>query len=394
MENKWVEIWGQAHSNLSYFYYPSAEKTYRFVINSAISGTSVNIELSNEFSQNDVYIGGITVALSDAKGKLLTAPEIITVNGKSSCVLHKNETVVSDSVNISIETGEFLSVSIFVVKGDLRSGNLLNNLSLITVKGDATYKSEIFNEKRKRDSVIKVAGKVLNLYLHKPVPLIKSVNVLNNTNASSIIVLGDSLSQQGLWTNRLEDRIRETYPGKYSLINKSVMGSRVLRDFSPRFPCKGLFGPSALKRIERDILSRSDCRFAIIAVGTNDFLQYGTIAAPKSEKPSPEEVLSAVKSMAELLLKKDIKPIVVNTVKFGYCIDSRPEKELLAEQYNQLLMQNSSAFYYMYDQAKLLSDSQKINCTSKEYLGKDNLHFNEKGGRLVADCFPLQVFDY
>lgn len=34
MGNKWVEIWGQAHSNLSHFYYPSAEKTYRFVADS------------------------------------------------------------------------------------------------------------------------------------------------------------------------------------------------------------------------------------------------------------------------------------------------------------------------------------------------------------------------
>ena len=393
MGNKWVEIWGQAHSNLSHFYYPSAEKTYRFVINSAISATAVNIELSNEFSRNDVYIGNITAALCNKNGKLLSEAKKVTVCGKNEFVLKKGESIVSDSIEISLEADTYFAVSIFVIKGDLRSGNLLNNINLITVKGDVSNKTEIFNEKRKRDTVIRVAGKVLNLYLHKPVPLIKSVNGLNNTDASSIIVFGDSISQQGFWTNRLEERIRAEYPGKFTLINKSVMGSRVLRDFSPRFPCRGLFGLSALNRISRDILSRSDCRFAIIALGTNDFLQYGTIAAPRNEKPSPEDVFLAVKRMCDMLKDKGIKPIVVNTVKFGYCIDSRPEKERLASQYNDLLKENRSEFCLLFDQAELLRDSKKDNCTAKEYLGKDNLHFNENGGRFVADSFPLQIFE-
>lgn len=35
MENNWVQVWGQAHSAFSYFYYPSCPKTYRLVIKSA-----------------------------------------------------------------------------------------------------------------------------------------------------------------------------------------------------------------------------------------------------------------------------------------------------------------------------------------------------------------------
>ncbi len=393
MENKWVQIWGQAHSNLSHFYYPSCEKTFRFVINSAVEGKGIRIELSNEFANNDVHIGNMTVALCDEKGVFLSTPQKLTVNGKSDFILKKGEVIMSDSVNISVNIGEYIAVSIFVKEGDLRSGNLLNNIKLLTVKGDVTEKSEITNERRKRDTVIEAAGKLLNLFLHKPLPLIQSVQVLNSSDASSIIVFGDSLSQQGFWTNRFDERIREKFHGRYSVINKSIMGNRVLRDFSPRFPCKGLFGPSGINRVERDVLAYPDCKYVVLALGTNDFLQYGTIAAPKSEKPSPEAVFEGVKSISRRLSEHGIKTIVVDTVKFGYCIDSRPEKEKMAEAYNELLMKNSEHFYAVYDQASLLQDKNKPNCTKKEYLGKDNLHFNQKGGATAADNFPLYLFE-
>lgn len=392
MENKWVQIWGQAHSNLSHFYYPSCEKTFRFIISSAISGKAVRIELSNEFARNDVTIGEITVAKCNKNGDLLSEPVIMTSGKKGGFIIEKGAFVYTDEVPLSIDPSEYLAVSIFVKDGDLRSGNLLNNVTLLTVKGNETHTVSIVNQKRKRDSVIKAAGNILNLALHKPLPLIQSVQVLNDTDASSIIVLGDSLSQQGFWTNRLEERIRAEFPGKYTLINRSIMGNRVLRDYSPRFPCKGLFGYAGTKRFLRDVLSYPDCSYCILALGTNDFLQYGTIAAKSDEKPTADAVFDGIKHIYDKLSENGIKTIVVNTVKFGECIDSRKEKELMVQAYNEKLQQNSRLFYYVFDQASLVENKNKPYCTSKEYLGKDYLHFNELGGKKVADNFPVSLF--
>ncbi|MBQ2759431.1 MAG: hypothetical protein IJO68_08410 [Clostridia bacterium] len=393
MENKWVQVWGQAHSNLSHFYYPSCEKTFRFVINSAISGHGIRLELSNEFARNFVEIGGITAALCDKDGTLLSEAETLTVRSAQSFIIKSGEVILTDAAKLSVSVGEYFAVSIFVKKGDLRSGNLLNNISLITASGEHTKTIRLSNERRKRDKVIEIAGQVLNLYLHKPLPLIQSVQVLNDTDASSVIVLGDSLSQQGFWTNRLEERIRSEYPGRYTIINKSIMGNRVLRDFSPRFPCKGLFGFSGIRRLQKDALDYPDCSIVILALGTNDFLQYGTIAAPKNEKPDVDAVFDAVLKMQDAVIKSGKKAVIINTVKFGDCIDSRPEKEQLAQKYNEKLKENADLFYAVYDQAEVLQDPDKTNCTRKEYLGNDKLHLNEKGGSAVADNFPLQLFE-
>ena len=61
MSGKWVQAWGQAHSALSFFYYPSCEKTYRMVVKSPIQGRKIKLELSNECAKNDVEIGSVTV---------------------------------------------------------------------------------------------------------------------------------------------------------------------------------------------------------------------------------------------------------------------------------------------------------------------------------------------
>ncbi len=392
MKENWVQIWGQAHSSLSFFYYPSAEKTYRFVINSALSGNALRLRLSNEYSDAEVCIGAVTLAGCDENGVLSGEIKDITVKGKREFTLKKGERLLSDEIPFECTSGKKLAVSIFVKKGDLKSGNLLNNVKLLTVAGDVTRTAEITNERRKRDTVIDVAGKILNLFLHKPLPLIESVEVLNNTGASSITVLGDSLCQQGFWTNRFEERIREAYPGRYSVINKSIMGNRILRDYSRRFPLRGLFGYSAKNRLEKDVLVYEDTEYVIVAVGTNDLVQYGTIAAPRSEKPTAEELFGGLTEITDEIKRNGKKPIVFNVAMFGECVDSRPEKEKMAKEYNKLLENNKDRFYCLFNQCDTVINPEKPNCTNKEYLGKDNLHYNELGGNTVAESIDLTIF--
>ncbi len=392
MSEKWVQSWGQAHSALSFFYYPSCPRTYRMVICSDIQGGAIRLELSNEYAKNDIEIGAVTVANCDKNGILIGNARSVTVDGKASFVIRKGEIVRTDSVALAVEAGEYFCVSAYVVKGSLRSGNLIDNVNLITVKGDAAARQDITNQPRVRDSVREVASKLLKMYFHKPIPLFQSVELLNNTGATAITVFGDSISQQGYWTNAFAQRIREEFPGRYSVINKSIMGNRILHDFGKRFICKGLFGISALNRIERDVLNYPDTEFVVFALGTNDFLQYGSISAPKSEKPTAMQALNAVRSINEQLKAQGKKLIVFNVLNFGECIDSRPEKEELVHEYNRLLEENKSEFYAVYDQAALCVNPDKPNCSRKEYLGGDYLHPNKAGGKIVADGIDLGLF--
>ena len=103
MSEKWVQTWGQAHAALSFFYYPSCAKTYRMVVRSYIQGKAVRLELSNECAKNDVYIGGITVAICDENGTFKSECKEITVNSKSAFCIKKGEVIRTDAVDIDVE---------------------------------------------------------------------------------------------------------------------------------------------------------------------------------------------------------------------------------------------------------------------------------------------------
>ncbi len=393
MSEKWIQAWGQAHSALSFFYYPSSKKTYRMILRADVSGKKIKMELSNEHAKNDVYIGEITITKCSKDGIATDNLHRISVKGKTAFRIKAGEIVTTDEAALNIMTGDYLSISIYVEKGALRSGNLIDNVELITAKGNKTHNNFLKNQRRTRDSVREVASKVLGMYFHKPIPLFQSIQFLNDENASSIIVFGDSISQQGYWTNAFAKRITEQYPGRYSVINKSIMGNRIRLDFSRRFICKGLFGISAINRLERDVLNYDDCEYVIFALGTNDFLQYGTISAPKSEKPTAKQVFDKVAEITEKLENKGIKTVVFNVMNFGECLDSKPEKEELTAQFNQMLSDNKKLFYAVYDQASLTVNPDKPGCSKLEYLGKDKLHPNKAGGRLVADNIDLSIFN-
>lgn len=393
MAEKWVQAWGQAHAALSFFYYPSCPKTYRMVIRAAVSGSQVRMELSNECAKNDVYIGALTAAKCTPDGAFIGDCVDITVNGNKSLCINKGEVVLTDPADISVGAGEYFCVNAYVEKGALRSGNLIDNVELITVKGDVTAAKSVVNQRRKRDKVREVASKVLGMYFHKPIPLFQSVQLLNKTDASSIIVFGDSISQQGYWTNAFANRVCCKFPGRYSVINKSIMGNRMRLDFGKRFFCKGLFGISGINRIERDILNYPDTEYVVFALGTNDFLQYGTIAASKKDKPTAKQMFDAVADMASRLSQKGIKTVVFNVLNFGECADSRAHKTALVMEYNKLLDDNKAVFHAVYDQASLCVNPDKPDCSKKEYLGADKLHPNREGGRIVAENVDLSWFE-
>lgn len=393
MSEKWVQVWGQAHAALSHFYYPSCKKTYRMVVCSAISGSRIRIELCNNPAKTPVEIGGITVAKCDKNGTFIGGLyKTVTVNSKEAFVIGENQMVITDPVDFEIGVDEYFCISIYVVKGKLCSGNLLNNVNLITVKGDYTRIPHAENQARPRDTVRKVAAVVLGMGFHKPIPLINTVELLNNENASSIVMFGDSITQQGFWTNAFEKRIREQYKGRYAVINRSIMGNRTLHDFHRRFPCPGLFGISGLNRYEKDVLRFKDAEYVVFVLGTNDFLQYGTIAAPKSEKPTPEEMLNAVKGLSDKAHECGKKFIAMNVLHFGLAADARPEKDAMVLQYNKLLDENKDYFDMVYDQASRCIDKNKPNCSRRELLGPDKIHPNSEGGQIVADNFDLNIF--
>lgn len=391
-DKKWVQTWGQSHSSLSLFKYPAARKTYRLVMNTAISGEKLRLSLSNTYGCDDVVIGCVTAAKCDANGYVGGAFTDITFGGKNRLTIKKGERVRSDEIDFSLSVGEYFCISIFTLSGDLTSGNLLDSAKLITVEGNLCFTSRADNQTRPRDSVIKLAGKLLGMHFPKPIPLFDSVELLNAEDASSVVVFGDSVSQQGFWTGPFEERLREAYPGKYSFINKSVMGNRLLRDCSPIFPARGLYGKKATTRRKDDIYPYENISHVIFFMGVNDVFEYATINALPHEKPDTDEMIEAIKTITDDFRSRGMKVIMFNIPAFGAAPDATREKDALRRVVNRWIEANRDYFDGYYDVASAAADPEDDYRSKAEYIGPDKLHPNAFGGKYLAGLVDLSMF--
>lgn len=392
MSEKWIQIWGQSHSALSLFYYPSCAKTFRLVMNAAVSGSRMRLTFSNRFGKDRVVIGGVTAAKCDKNGNVTGSLTDVTFGGKTAFAIEKGEKPLSDEFSLPLAAGEYFCVSVFVRRGDLTSGNLLDNALLLTRGGNYTYTCNMGNERRKRDTVIDKAGLLLGMHLPKPIPLFDTVEILNSTGASSIVVFGDSVSQQGFWTNAFEKRLREAYPGKYSFINRSVMGNRLLRDCSPIFPARNLYGIKATERVKEDVYRFDDMTHVILFLGVNDVFEYATINAFPWEKPDPSKVYAAIDGIRKELQSRGKKVIMFNIPAFGTAPDATREKDALRRVINAELEKNRDKFDGFYDVAAAAADPEDDYKSKAEFIGDDGLHPNAFGGSYLAGLVDLNMF--
>ena len=386
---QWVQTWGQAHAPLSAFSFDNSCRTVRLILQSAISGTAVRVRLSNEFGKMPVLLGGVSAALCDENGVLtgdsvdLPAPKTLPVG----------ESITTGEGKLHITEGDRFCVSVCVREGKLTSGNLMSGVKCLLLPGDRRH--SIYPQARPRfnDSVRHVATGLLQIPLQTPIPLFETVELLNADGARSIVVFGDSLCQQGFWVNPFADRIRETYPGAFSVINRSIMGNRVLRDASPVFPLKGFYGTRALTRLQRDVLRYPDVSHVILMLGANDLLHYATINGRPNEKPSPVALIEGVFSLAREMQDHGIRVMGCTLVNFRDCVDATQEKSDLCDLVNTLIRANADRFDAFLDLAAVTADPDHPQHTRPDYVGGDKMHFNEAGGKAVADAIDLNFFE-
>lgn len=385
---QWVQCWGQSHAPLSAFSFDNQCRTVRLVLKSAVSGEKVRVRLSNEYGKTDVLLSGVSAAPCDENG-VLTGDSVDLPLVKT---LPAGESLTTGEGNLHVQAGSFFCVSVCIREGKLTSGNLMSGVNCLLLPGDRRHSIYPRAKPRFNDSVRHAATAFLQIPLQTPIPLLETVELLNADGASSVVVFGDSLCQQGFWVNPFAERICAVFPGKFSVINRSIMGNRVLRDASPVFPLKGFYGIRALTRLERDVLQYPDISHAILMLGANDLLHYATISGRPSEKPAISALAEGVFELAEAMQRRGIRVMGSTLVNFRDSVDATQEKSDLCDLVNLLLRANQDRFDAFLDLAAVTGDPEHPQHTRPEFVGGDKMHFNALGGNAVAQAIDLSFF--
>ncbi len=391
MNDQWIQAWGMAHAGLSLFCFRGRNRTFRLTIHSSISGKSIRLTLSNRFSRQVVEIDAAYAALCSADGAVLGERAPVLFGGQSAVTLNAGETCRSDALAMTVPAGYHFCVSIHVKKGKLLSGNALDDAKLTFCRGNHAADASFPHRGRPKDRLLHLAEKVMGMYLSQPIPLFESVELLNGEGASSIVCFGDSITQQGRWIRPFDRRIQERFPGRYAVINRSVTGNRILRDAYAHHPLKNFFGKRALERFAWDVRPFSGIKYVIVCLGTNDYIQPGTIDAPRSDRVTAQEVAQGLKELACSIHELGASAYGATLIPFGGSSQCNPKKDAVRVAVNQWL-KTSSPFDRVADFDAAFAREEEPYLAKEGYTGKDGGHPSPIGGEALAQSIPLEWF--
>jgi lysophospholipase L1-like esterase len=265
------------------FAFPSPEQgardqTFRLVVRPDIWGGEARLRLSNALGTRPVTFDGALVGLQLGGPALVRGSNRpVTFGGKRSVTVAAGEWVWSDAVPLpfvregAMLAGRKLAVSFHVAgeSGPMTWHAKALNTSYLTAPG-AGAKGEAEDEAAFPFSTA-------SWYF------LDAVDMAAPADARVVVAFGDSITDgtastmngDDRWPDVLSRRLHARPRNRLSVVNAGIGGNQVAGppEYSPEKPFPG--GPSALQRLERDVLSLSAVGAVIWLEGINDFSRNG-----------------------------------------------------------------------------------------------------------------------
>jgi len=195
---------------------------------------------------------------------------------------------------------------------------------------------------------------------------------------------GSTTNGNNRWPDQLVARMQASVStSNIAVLNQAAGGNRILND--------GL-GPSALSRLERDVIAQPGVRYALIYEGVNDLGTSPTDAASLAKVG--DRLLSAYDQMVTRLHRAGIAA-------FGATITpmsgpgqtySDPGREAQRQRVNEWI-RTSGRFDAIVDFDLAVRDPRNVTQLSPTYDVGDYLHLNPEGYRTMAAAVDLSLFD-
>jgi lysophospholipase L1-like esterase len=262
------------------FAFPSPEQgavdqTFRLIVRPDVWGTAARIRLSNVFGSKPVAFDDVFVGLQQSGSALIAGTNrALTFNGKKSVTVQPGGSVMSDAVvlgsvkspNDPLLAGHKLAVSFHVVG---ESGPMTWHGKALTTSYVSPPHS---GSKGGGDGESPFPFSTTSWYFLDEIDM----QVVQPTKV--VVAFGDSITDgtastingDDRWPDVLSRRLHAANGNRIAIVNQGIGGNQVIGpdDYASK-PIPG--GPSALSRLERDIVSLPGVKTVIWLEGINDF---------------------------------------------------------------------------------------------------------------------------
>jgi len=353
----------------------TASGTQRVRLVVSAGGPQIRIRVSNEEATEPLVLTAASVGL--AGEEYASKPgtlKSVTFGGHRNVTVPVGAPVLSDPIALPVAPGTELIVSTYA-KGSFKLDPLGGD-AVVVAAGDQTMKNELAGG-------TPMVGR----------PAITGVAVLSPPSRRVIATLGDSitdgnrpaLTEIRSWPEALASRLAARRSGgDYAVVNAGIGGNRVLG---------AGWGPSALARLDRDVLRIDGLSHLIVLEGTNDIGMSGHTVFGNSPVVTSEDLITGYRQIIARAHARGVKVIMGTIMPFGASMTHySPENERTRQAVNRWIRTSREADGVV-DFDEVARDPKNPVNMRAEFGSEDGLHPEAAGYKAMGERVDLSVFE-
>lgn len=346
-----------------------ADRAYRLVVHTSAAGSDLRIRLSNAFGDRSVTFDSVYAGIQRQGAELVHGSNRpLTFDGARSVTVPAGGAALSDPLPGRLPAATDLVVSIHSPDAaGPATGHWMALQTSYAAQGDHTAEEGA-------DSWTDVVGSWFYL---------DSVSVRTLADTGAVVAFGDSITDgwasssdlNRRWPDYLARRLRSAGTDVLGVANEGISGNKVLSDGG---------GPSALKRLQRDVLSQPGLRTVVLLEGINDIKARTGVTA--------QDLIAGYRQIAEGVhaAGKCIVGATVGPYKGWSQWDATGEG--VRQEVNRFI-RTSGDFDAVTDLDRVLRDPQDPQRMLSALDSGDHLHPGDEGMRAMADAVDLHSLD-
>lgn len=342
--------------------------TYRFVIRTSVGGRDLRIRLSNAYGDQPVTFGRAYAGVRASGAALVPGSNgRLTFRGASSVTVPAGGVVYSDPLPGRVRAQSDLAISLYVrTAGTLATGHKgARSTQYVAPAGDhaaeegaAAYSQQI------------TSWYYLDAAVVRPRP-----------GTGAVVAFGDSITDGSAssadtnrrWPDFLARRLlADPRTRLKGVANEGISGNKILADGSAE---------SALKRLDRDVLSQAGVRTTILLEGINDIK-----ATPG---PTAADLIAGYRQIIARSHARGVCVVGATVMPYEGWREYEAVDEVVREQANAYI-RSSGEFDAVVDFDKAVRDPAAPSKMLPAYDSGDHLHPNDAGMRVMGDAIALR----
>jgi lysophospholipase L1-like esterase len=374
----WVGTWSTAPQLVEPKNMPPTpgltNNTIRQIVRVSIGGDSVRVRFSNEFSTYPVTIHAVQIAVSKG-GSIIDASTVkeLKFGGKSEITMNPGIAITSDPIAFGLKPRMDVAITIYFgqTSADV-TGHPGSRTTSFILRGNEIATAN-YSDSIKTDHWYVING----------------IDVKAPKKAGAIAILGNSITdgrgsgtnKQNRWPDILsENLLKNPSTQQVGVLNLGIGGNCVLKD---------CLGPSAVSRLDRDILKQHNVRWLIILEGINDI---GQARDSASAVAVAKDLITAYQQMIDAAHAKNIKVYGATILPFAKSFYDAPHRQVARTTVNEWI-RKSGRFDAVIDLDKAMRNQEDtLTILPNTHMG-DFLHPNEIGYKMMGDAIDLKLFE-